>query len=182
MSNHRLDGIMFLFGSSIAVIGYLLPESQIRKTAWIGLAGSYLLAGFLYGGSRYISDTDTLSFIYAMIVALLSALIPAGIRLSDILSARPEFGLIDVFFMLWEVEVLVPVTVAFMTPLGVAKSRMETSVTTLILVLPYLAGSYRTLSTPGTFGLSFILFYHSVLLFVGVIAGLPLYLYGRRFK
>jgi len=179
MGTQRLEAVLLGIGSTLAIVGYLLLESLIPTAAWVGFAGSYFLAGLLHGVFQSVKGSDATSFRYGLVVALISVFLPASIYLSHILATNPELRLADALFDLLQAPVLAPLTVAFITPFGIAKDRRETSITALILILPYLVAIFHFLSMPGFFDAPFIIAYHAVLLLAGAIAGLPLYLYGR---
>lgn len=180
MNRGRATGIILALGGIVAGIGLLSSNPQHGTETWLAFASVYLLTGILLGGYQFVRENETISFGYACIVAVVSTLVPLAIRVWSVMAARPELTPSETSFVIWQFHVLVPFVIAFMAPLGIAKSGTTRGLTTVIIVAPFLVATVQGLLMDFGFGPTFAVLYHAILLLSGTIMGLPLYLYGRN--
>lgn len=166
-------------GVVVAGIPVVFPNVPHGATTWIGLAAVYLLAWVLVASNQYVRNKASLGFRPALGVAVVVAVIPVLLRGWDVAAARPDLSMLDLTFVLWQLHVLVPFVVAFMLPLGAARERDERLGALAAVVLPFLlAAIWGSMQGTG-FGEWFAVMYYGSLLVAGLIAGLPLFFYGR---
>jgi hypothetical protein len=126
----------------------------------------------LHGGE------DALTFRASFGIAVLVTLVPVVLRFWELSRSYQPLTLAEMPFFLLGPQLLVPLAVAFMTPLGVARTSRERFTVGTALVLPYLFSMAVGVLRGFGFGPRFAVVYH-LLLFVG---GLPLFVYGRRLR
>jgi len=179
MNPRQLTAIILAVGISVVTFAFLSQSLPHGTETWLGFGGVYLLAGILLGFPRLIYKADNIPFRYAIVVGAFSALFPVCTRAWSVLTTRPELTLAEVSFILWQPHVLVPFVTAFMAPFAIAKNPGEQFVTSFIIVTPFLIATIRGLLSGYGFGPTFVMLFYGGLLVSGVIAGFPLYLYGR---
>lgn len=181
MDYRRSTVAILALGGVVLVLEPALPDLPFgtRSATWLPVAGVYLVVGCLLGAPRVLG-TDRTSVRYAILVAVVSALLPMALRVRDLLIARPELALADVTFVLSRDTVFVPVVVGFMAPLGVAErsgERYFALAVVVAVIFVTIVGEALTGSNTG-FGAAFAVVYYGFWSVAGAILGLPLYIYG----
>jgi len=182
VNSTRATALVLTLGSVLAGVGLLHPNPPHGSSFWLGLATSYLLAGVVLGGVRVLREDTPVTFASASAVAVLSVLVVVGLRVSRVLAARPELHLAETSFVLEQFPFLVSFVVAVMVPLGAAASGARQGIVAGFLVLPFVVATGRGLLHGLGFGPAFVMLYYGVVLFAGVLAGLPLFLYTRGLR
>ena len=154
----------------------------------VALPGVLLAEGLPFSGVIYLltviayerRGSPTLP--YAVGVAAIGTLLVALVRLQSVVSARPELGIGDLGFVLFQPFVLTPFVVAVMAAGGIAQNRSHRLVLTGALVVPFVAQIVRQEVVIGGsgFGLMGTLVFTTGTFLASVIIGLPLYLYARQ--
>lgn len=181
MNSRSPTSLLLGLGVGLIVIAFLFPELPQTST-WVGVASVYLLTVTLLGTLETVTSDGWLSYRQTVVTAVVVLTVPLGLRFWSIYTARPALHLTEFTFVFMEFRFLVPFVASFMTPLGYATTRMhKRSILILIMVLNVLALA-DSLSYGAGFGPTFAVVYQLAVLVSGVVAGLPLYYYGRSLR
>lgn len=177
---HSTVAILALGGLVLALDpGLPDPPFGTGSASWFPVAGVYVLVGGLLGLRRFLG-ADRTTVRCAILVAAVSALLPMGLRVRDLLIARPELALADATFVLTQDAVFLPVVAGFMAPLGVAEDpggRLLARAALVASIFVFVVGATLTASGTG-FGTTFLVISYCFGAVVGALLGLPLYVYG----
>lgn len=178
LSSRRLTVILLGIGVIVSLAA-LFPTPPLGPVTGLGLAAVYLGTAILLGGPQLYGSRRAVTFRYSVAVAVLVTLIPVVLRVWHVQTVRPELAITDMGFILHQFHVLLPFIVAFMAPIGVARTRNWQVVVLAVILAPVVGVTITGLTSGWGFGPSFVVLYHAFLIIIGGIAGLPLYLYGR---
>lgn len=178
LSSRQLTVIILGIGVIVSLAAILLTPPYGPVTE-LGLAAVYLGTAILLYGSHLYGSGRGVTLRYSVAVAVLATLIPVVLRGWHVQTVRPELAITDMGFILRQFNVLLPFIVAFMAPLGVARTRNGQVVILAVILAPVIVATITGLTSGWGFGPGFVVLYHAFLIFIGGIAGLPLYLYGR---
>lgn len=177
MDSRHATAAIFALGVVVLTVAPVLPDPPYGtgSTSWGPAGGVYLVAGGLLGGRRAPGadrpfGTDRTAVWRAILAAAVASIVPAALRLRDLLIARPELALADATFVLTQDTVFVPVVVAFVAPPGVAARAKDrylsiaaivvVSIAAIVMVvLAFIVGEALTVSNAG-FGTAFVVVYY----------------------
>ena len=166
---------MLLLGGVFILLPWVLPGVLlVDRLSFSGVI--YILTVVAY--ERRQSPTLR----YAVGIAAIGPLLVAFGRLQSVASARPELGVGELVFVLFQPIVLTPFVVAVMAVCGIAKRRVHQLALSGVLVVPFVGKILREeqLITNWGFGLTGTVVFTTGTFLTSVVIGLPLYLYARR--
>lgn len=178
LSSRQLTVIILGIGVIVSLAA-LFPTPPHVPVTWLGLAAVYLGTAILLSGPQLYGSGRAVSLRYSVAVAALVSLIPVVLGAWHVQNVRPYLAITDMGFILHESQVVLPFIVAFMAPLGVARTRNWQVVVLAVILGPVVGLTIMGLTSGWGFGPGFVVLYHAFLIIIGGIAGLPLYLYGR---
>lgn len=182
MTVRTLTSLNLVIGVTVLVIASLFPEVPYETSTWVGIASVYLFTVGLLAIPRFIGVRNRISFPYAVFTAIAVLVVPVTLRSWGVLTARSSLALPELTFIFAGFQLLVPFTAAFMTPLGYASTRMQKRSILILIVTPNVLALADSLSYGTGFGPTFTVVYRLAVLVTGVVAGLPLYYYGRGLR
>jgi hypothetical protein len=169
-----------VIGVALIVIAFLFPEGPYRTSTWVGIASVYLFTVGLLEIPRLIGVQNQISFRYAVSTAIAVLIVPVVLRLWTVRTARSSLALSEVTFIFAGFQLLVPFVAAFMIPLGRASTRMHKRSLLILIMALHVFALADSLSDGAGFGPTFAVGYQLAVLVSGIVAGLPLYYYGRN--
>ncbi|WP_336003239.1 hypothetical protein [Halorientalis halophila] len=180
MSDRPVTVAVFAFGIAVGLVGVVHPNPPQHATLWIGIGAVYATAAAAFGLYRELTDERSIPFAFSIAVAIASVLLTVCLRLIDVKTARPNEPIIDLTFVLWRPLVLVPFTIAFLSPLGIATNQNERRLVAIALMLPFGIAAGRWILRGVPWGSMFAVYYFGFLFLGSIVAGVPMYLYASR--
>lgn len=178
LSSRQLTVIILGIGVT-GSLAALLPTPLHVPVTWLGLAAVYLGTAILHGGPQLYGSGRAVSLLYSVAVAVLVTLVPVVLGAWHVQTVRPELAITDMGFILHGSQVVLPFIVAFMAPLGLARTRNWQVVVLAVILAPVVGLTVMGLTSGWGFGPGFVVLDYAFLILIGGITGLPLYLYGR---
>lgn len=182
MNDARVFGGVLGIGGLLALAPIVWSGLAHSPDLWHSLGAVYLLTGGLLGGIQFVRDVRTRAFEFAVGTATISVFVAIGIRVTGVLASRPGLTPVEVSFVVWQLYVVIPAVAAAMLPLGAAGTSRQRALVGSIVVGLFVVSTARGVLGGFGFGPTFYVVYQSLLFLAGVVAGVPLYLFGRSLR
>ncbi|SDM02204.1 hypothetical protein SAMN04487949_0533 [Halogranum gelatinilyticum] len=182
MTPRQRSVLLITIGAVLALSAVALPNQlPVQPHTWLGFASVYLVTGLLIEALRTVRTPNSADFRTTIAVALVAVAFPVVLQVWP-LHTNPLRSLSDLPTVARSFQLLVPYAMALSTPLGAATTgRRRAGVAGAILV-PFVLATLVGIAEGGDFGPIFAVGYHLFFLVVALVAGLPLFLYGRTLR
>ncbi|SEP34426.1 hypothetical protein SAMN05216388_11101 [Halorientalis persicus] len=176
-TSQRSSAVIFGVGVVLIAISVAFPDVVIWDIFAVGIGGVYATTAAMFTLYELFGARDDIPFTYALLVALMAVAI--GYSLEAIQWASSFYGdsIVDFISVLWAPYGVTSFVVAFLSPYTIAESSMQRKKVNVIVGLVFVLMININLYTSDSFipGLSLIYVLSQIV--VGLMVGLPMYLY-----
>ncbi|AQL44609.1 hypothetical protein BV210_17705 (plasmid) [Halorientalis sp. IM1011] len=181
-TSQRSSAAVFGSGVLLIAISVAFPDVVVWDIFAVGIGGVYATTAAMFTLYELFGARDAIPFTYALLVALMAVVV--GYSLEAIQWAASFYGesIVDFASVLWAPYGVASFVVAFLSPYTIAESSMQRRKVNVIVGLVFVLMININLYASDSFipGLSLIYILSQIV--VGLMVGLPMYLYSRSLR
>lgn len=176
-TSHRSSAVIFGSGVLLIAISVAFPDVVVWDIFVVGIGGVYATTAAMFTLYKLFGARDDVPFTYALSVALIA--VAVGYSLEAIQWASSFYGesIVDFVSVLWAPYGVASFVVAFLSPYTIAESSMQRKKVNVIVGLVFVLMININLYASDSFVPGLSLIYVLSQIVVGLMVGLPMYLY-----
>jgi len=178
-SPHRSSAVVFGLGVLLIVSAVAAPAEAVWHIVAAGLGGVYATTAALFTLYAMYGERDAVPFNYALLVALFAVAVAYSLEAIQWGPSISGESIVDFVSVLWAPYGVVSFVVAFLSPYAIAERGMQRKKVNVVAGLVIVGGININLYTSDSLipGLSLIYVLSQIV--VGLLVGLPMYLYSQ---
>lgn len=181
-SSQQSSTVVLGLGVLVIVISVAVPDVVVWHPIALGIGGVYATTALLFTLYETYGAKDAVPFTYALFVALIAVAVGYSLEAVQWLTSIHGDSIVDFVTVLWTPYGVVPFVVAFLSPYAIAGSEMQRKQVTVLVGIVFVVVINVNLYTSGSLipGLSLLYILYQIV--VGLIVGVPMYLYSRSLR